>query len=137
LSKEKKFAWCSWIAGIAIGLMPLLAHVLLYVAAKPEKGWAENWAPDLLFITISNSGLAALSVFVRMATGDLEMNKFSPRLIIVWVILLLSFAAAAILYGVDVIGQGNDATWIVAVVLIISSGICSLNFELAMVDLEK
>jgi hypothetical protein len=69
--------------------MPLLAHVLLYVAAKPEKGWAENWAPDLLFITISNFGLAALSVFVRMATGD------------------------------------------------ISSGICSLNFELAMVDLEK
>ncbi|HEX3674892.1 MAG TPA: hypothetical protein VHU87_11515, partial [Rhizomicrobium sp.] len=102
MSKEKKFAWCNWVAGFAIGLMPLLAHLLLYVAAKPAPGWSDQWAPDLLFITISNSGFAALSVFVRMATGGLEMSKFSPRLIIVWVTLLLSFAAAAILYGVDV-----------------------------------
>ncbi|HTQ13627.1 MAG TPA: hypothetical protein VMH86_07110 [Rhizomicrobium sp.] len=137
MSKQKKFAWFNWIAGFAIGLMPLLAHVLLYVAAKPASGWSDNWAPDLLFITISNSGLAALSVFVKMAAGNLDMSKFSPVLIIVWVLLLLSFAAAALLYGVDVTGQGNASTWVVAVCLIVLSGICSLNFELAAADLEK
>jgi hypothetical protein len=136
MSAEKKIAYCNWIAGMAIGLMPLLAHVLLYVAAKPQQGWTDNWSPDLLFITISNSGLAALSVFVKMATGDQRIRNSPARLIVVWVLLLLCFAFSSMLYGATVSGQGNDSTWITAIVLMILAAVCSLNFELALADVN-
>ena len=116
---------------MVIGLMPLLAHCLIYLAGKPDQNWNENWAPDILFIAISNSGFAALAVFVKMLRGESAIANFKPLTRIVWVTLLMCFAFAAMLYGVDVTGSDNGNSWKIAVVLVVLSGICSLNFEIA------
>lgn len=131
LTRQIKVACYNWFSGLLIGLMPLLAHLLIAFASKPAGRGSDNWAPDLLFISISNSGMAALSVFLKMLAGDEIVKNFTPLTRIVWVMLLLCFAFASMLYGIDVTGSDNGRSWMVAVVLMILSGICSLNFEIA------
>lgn len=130
--REVRIACYDWAAGILVGLMPLLAHVLISFAGRPEQGWNANWAPDILFICISNSGMAALTVFIKMLAGGRNPATFAPLTRLVWVLLLLCFALASMLYGVDVSGADNGNSWKVAAVLVVLSGICSLNFEIAM-----
>lgn len=137
MTKETKIAWCDWMAGMIIGLMPLLAHFVLWIAAKPQNGWTDNWAPDLLFITISNSGLVAVTVFTRLLAGAYTISNLSPGNRVVWGLTLASFALAAMLYGADVTGMGNGNAWITALILMIFSAICSLNFELALAGRRK
>lgn len=134
MSNVRATVRCNWFGGLLIGLMPLLAHAALEFFATPLPGYGDNWVPDMLFITISNSGFAALSVFVKSGFGDHPFRKFSPGMILLWVILLLSFAGAAMLYGVEAIGHGRQNTWEAAAVLIVTSCICSYNFEMAMID---
>jgi hypothetical protein len=114
--------------------MPLLAHLLVYMASKPVPDFNANWAPDLVFISVSNSGTAALAVFLKMLAGDNITQNFPPLTRIVWVLLLLCFAFASMLYGIDVTGSDNGASWKIAVGLMILSGVCSLNFELVTAD---
>lgn len=127
-----KIACYDWLAGNIIGLMPLLAHLLIYVAGRPDAAWGSHWAPDLLFISISNSGIAAVTVFIRMLGGDQRVATFKPLTRIVWALLLVCFALASMLYGVDVTGADNGNSWMIATILVVFSGICSLNFEIAM-----
>src|SRR5262249_13023714 len=49
ISHPTKVAWADWGAGMMIGLMPLLCHAILHVAARPPPDWDDNWSPDLLF----------------------------------------------------------------------------------------
>ncbi len=120
-----------------IGFMPLLTHFFLWIGAKPQNGWTDNWAPDLLFVTISNSGLVAVTVFTRLLAGAYAISNLSPMKRVVWGLTLASFAIAAMLYGVDVTGMGNGTTWVTALILLVASAICSLNFELALADAKK
>jgi hypothetical protein len=120
-----------------IGFMPLLTHFFLWLAAKRQGGWTDNWAPDLLFVTISNSGLVAVTVFTRLLAGAYAISSFSPMKRVVWSLTLASFAIAAMLYGVDVTGMGNGNTWLIAVILLVGSAICSLNFELGLSEIKK
>ena len=136
MSVERRFAWCDWIAGMTIGLMPLLAHFVLWAAAKGQPGWANDWTPDLLFITISNSGLAAVTVFARMVAGADRGPSLSPRLRVVWGFTLATFALASMVYGAVVTGMGNDRAWMVATVLLALSAYFSLIFELASANLR-
>ena len=137
MSKEKKIAWCDWVAGMTIGLMPLLAHFVLWVATKEQAGWTDNWVPDLLFVTISNSGLVAVTVFTRLLAGAYPISNLSPFKRILWGLTLASFALASMLYGADVAGMGNNKAWITALILMIFSVVCSLNFELALVKKDS
>jgi uncharacterized membrane protein YhaH (DUF805 family) len=134
LRREVKVACYDWVSGLLIGLMPLLAHLLILFAGKPEHDWNSHWAPDILFISISNSGMAALSVFIRSIGGEHVVKRFTPLTTVVWVLLLLCFALASMLYGVDVSGADNGNSWKVATGLVILSGICSLNFEIALAE---
>ena len=59
----KTEALCDWIAGLVIGLMPLLAHLILHFGAKPTPDWDDNWSADLLFISITNSGLCGVTEY--------------------------------------------------------------------------
>ncbi len=80
--------------------------------------------------------MAAVAVFIKMLAGDHPAAKFKPLTRIVWVALLVCFALASMLYGVDVTGADNGKSWIVAAVLVFLSGICSLNFEIAMAQIK-
>jgi hypothetical protein len=127
-----KIAWCDWAAGMVIGLMPLLCHLLLHFAARSAPDWDDNWAPDLLFITISNSGLVAVTVFTRMLGAHLSISSLTPAMRVVWGLTIVCFALASMLYGAAVTGMGNRWTGWTALVFVLFSGYCSLNFELAV-----
>lgn len=125
-------AWCDWAAGLVIGLMPLLCHVLLHFGARSAPDWDDNWSPDLLFITISNSGLVAVTVFTRMLGAHLSISSLTPAMRIVWGLTIVCFALASMLYGAAVTGMGNSWTGWIALSFVIFSAYCSLHFELAV-----
>jgi hypothetical protein len=127
-----KIAWCDWAAGLVIGLMPLLCHLLLHFAAKSAPDWDDNWAPDLLFITISNSGLVAVTVFTRMLGAHLSISSLTPAMRIIWGLTIVCFALASMLYGAAATGMGNRWTGWSALAFVIFSAYCSLTFELAV-----
>ena len=127
-----KIAWCDWAAGMVIGLMPLLCHLLLHFAARSAPDWDDNWTPDLLFITISNSGLVAVTVFTRMLGAYLSISSLTPPMHLVWGLTIVCFALASMLYGAAVTGMGNRGTGWTALLFVLFSGYCSLNFELAV-----
>ncbi|MBV8799555.1 MAG: hypothetical protein JOY77_14280 [Alphaproteobacteria bacterium] len=132
LEHAVKIAWCDWAAGVVIGLMPLLCHLLLHYAAKSAPDWDDNWAPDLLFITITNSGLVAVTVFTRMLSAHLSISSLTPFMRIVWGLTIVCFALASMLYGAAVTGMGNKWTSAAALLFVIFSAYCSLTFELAV-----
>jgi len=125
-------AWCDWAAGMIIGLMPLLCHLLLHFAARSAPDWDDNWAPDLLFITISNSGLVAVTVFTRMLGAHLSISSLTPVMRIVWGLTIVCFALASMLYGAAVTGMSNGWTKWSALIFVVFSAWCSLTFELAV-----
>jgi hypothetical protein len=132
LSHAIKIAWCDWAAGMVIGLMPLLCHLLLHFAAKSAPDWDDNWAPDLLFITISNSGLVAVTVFTRMLGAHLSISSLTPSMRIVWGLTIVCFALASMLYGAAATGMSNKWTGWSALLFVVFSAWCSLTFELAV-----
>jgi hypothetical protein len=125
-------AWCDWIASMTIGLMPLLCRLLLHFAAKSAPDWDDNWAPDLLFISISNSGLVAVTVFTRMLGAHLSISSLTPAMRVVWGLTIVCFALASMLYGAAVTGMGNRWTGWTSLIFVVFSAYCSLNFELAV-----
>jgi small-conductance mechanosensitive channel len=127
-----KIAWCDWGAGLVIGLMPLLCHLLLHYAAKSAPDWDDNWAPDLLFITITNSGLVAVTVFTRMLSAHLSISSLTPMMRIIWGFTIVCFALASMLYGAAATGMSNRWTSAAALLFVIFSAYCSLTFELAV-----
>jgi hypothetical protein len=128
----RTIAWCDWAAGLVIGLMPLLCHLLLHYAAKSAPDWDDNWAPDLLFITISNSGLVAVTVFTRMLGAHLSISSLTPSMRVIWGLTIVCFALASMLYGAAVTGMSNRWTGWAALLFVVFSAYCSLNFELAV-----
>lgn len=128
----KTEAWCDWIGSLIIGLMPLLAHIALHFGAKTTLDWDDNWSADLLFISISNSGLSAVTVFARIIGGSVRIERINPRMRIVWALTLVCFCLASLIYGAVVSGKGSDYTILIAILFLVASGICSLNFELAL-----
>lgn len=125
-------AWCDWAAGMLIGLMPLLCHLLLHFSAKSAPDWDDNWAPDLLFISITNSGLVALTVFTRMLAAHLSISSLTPKMRVIWGLTIVCFALASMLYGAAVTGMGNRWTSWTALLFVGFSAYCSLHFELAV-----
>ena len=115
-----------------IGLMPLLCHLLLHYAAKSAPDWDDNWAPDLLFITITNSGLVAVTVFTRMLSAHLSISSLTPMMRIIWGFTIVCFALASMLYGAAATGMSNRWTSAAALLFVIFSAYCSLTFELAV-----
>ena len=132
LEHATTIAWCDWAAGMIIGLMPLLCHLLLHFAARSAPDWDDNWAPDLLFITISNSGLVAVTVFTRMLTAHLSITSLTPVMRVVWGLTIVCFALASMLYGAAVTGMSNSWTKWSALAFVVFSAYCSLTFELAV-----
>ena len=132
LSHAIKIAWCDWAAGMVIGLMPLLCHLLLHFAARSAPDWDDNWAPDLLFISITNSGLVTVTVFTRMLGEAYSIASMTPVMRVIWGATIVCFALASMLYGAAVTGMGNHWTGWSALGFVVFSAYCSLTFELAV-----
>jgi hypothetical protein len=132
ISHPTKVAWADWGAGMMIGLMPLLCHAILHIAARPPANWDDNWSPDLLFISITNSGLVTVTVFTRMLGEAYSLASMTPVMRVIWGATIVCFALASMLYGAAVTGMGNQMTSPTSVVFVVFSAWCSLTFELAV-----
>ncbi|HKT16476.1 MAG TPA: hypothetical protein VJR47_00450 [Stellaceae bacterium] len=132
---NRRIALARWFAGLLIGLTPLLAHFLLWLAGRPDDSWNNNWSADILLIGIINSGLSAVLIFPQMTWGDLQLKQMKPYCLTVWGLTLLIFGMSSVLYGAAVTGRGGPNMWWVSVIFLIASGFCSLNFDLALVSI--
>jgi len=137
MSHPVRVAWCDWAAGMMIGLMPLLCHAVLHFAAKPPADWDDNWSPDLLFISITNSGVVTVTVFTRMLGDTYSMTSMTPGMRVIWGLTIVCFALASMLYGACVTGMGNQFTGLTSVLFVIFTAFCSLVFELAVAREEE
>jgi hypothetical protein len=137
ISHPTKVAWADWGAGMMIGLMPLLCHAILHIAARPPPDWDDNWSPDLLFISITNSGLVTVTVFTRMLGEAYSLASMTPVMRVIWGATIVCFALASMLYGAAVTGMGNSMTSMTSVVFVVFSAWCSLTFELAVAREEE
>jgi hypothetical protein len=137
ISHPTKVAWADWGAGMMIGLMPLLCHAILHIAARPPPDWDDNWSPDLLFISITNSGLVTVTVFTRMLGEAYSLASMTPVMRVIWGATIVCFALASMLYGAAVTGMGNGMTSMTSVVFVVFSAWCSLTFELAVAREEE
>jgi hypothetical protein len=137
VSHPVRVAWCDWAASMMIGLMPLLCHAVLHIAAKPPADWDDNWSPDLLFISITNSGVVTVTVFTRMLGDTYSLASMTPSMRVVWGLNIVCFALASMLYGAAVTGMGNQFTGITSAMFVLFTGFCSLTFELAVAREEE
>lgn len=137
ISHPTKVAWADWGAGMMIGLMPLMCHAILHVAARPPPDWDDNWSPDLLFISITNSGLVTVTVFTRMLGEAYSLASMTPVMRVIWGATIVCFALASMLYGAAVTGMGNAMTSLTSAVFVVFSAWCSLTFELAVAREEE
>lgn len=127
---------CDWAAGLLIGVIPLMAHVLLHYVGKPNPAWDDNWSADVLVISITNSGMSAVTIFIRMVGGQPKISNFRARMKIFWALTLILFCLASILYGVSVSGLSNGETIYVAAGFLFFSAFCSYNFEAAFAECQ-
>ena len=131
---ETKIAIGDWICGLLIGLMPFLAHALFRIAARPVPDWDDNWAADLLFISISTSGLSAVVAIGRLITGEYGFRREGSLFKIIMALNLIIFGFAGTLYGAVVTGRANDNTSTTALVFMVLSAVFSLNFEISLAN---
>lgn len=137
MSHPVRVAWCDWAASMMIGLMPLLCHAVLHFAARPPADWDDNWSPDLLFISITNSGVVTVTVFTRMLGDTYSITSMTPGMRVIWGLTIVCFALASMLYGAAVTGMGNQFTGLTSVVFVAFTAFCSLVFELAVAREEE
>ncbi len=129
MQPEIKAACWEWSSGLIIGLTPLLAHAILHMIADPATNWSDNWTADILFVSITNSGLSAVTVFSRSIKGALRLSPFCYALMALTLIL---FLFSGMMYGVVAIGHAKDLTIWPAIAVLFGSAIVSLIFEIAI-----
>jgi hypothetical protein len=115
-----------------IGLTPLLAHFVLWLAGRPDPEWNNNWSADILIIGIVNSGLSAVTIFPKLIWGNFRLNQMRPYCLVIWGLTLVIFCLSSVLYGQAVTGHGGDSMWWVSGIFLVASGLCSLNLDLVL-----
>ena len=121
-----------WLAGLIIGVTPLLAHTILHVFADPAHQWEDSWAADALFISITTSGLSAVTVFSRLSRGALSFANLEPSSCVIMALTMILFLLAGMLYGVVASGHAREISIWPAVIFLLGSALVSLYFELAL-----
>ena len=121
-----------WTAGLLIGLTPLLAHALLHAFATPARQWEDSWTGDLLFVSITNSGLSAVTVFTRVAKGLFKIKNIKPQTFGLMALTMLLFLFSGMLYGIAASGHARDVIIWPAIAILGASLTLLLLFEVAL-----
>ncbi len=130
--RKRTIAQCEWAAGVLIGLLPIMAHALVYVAAEPNPAWENDWSPDILFVTISNSGICVARLPIRCIAEPEILRRISAETIMCWLALFASLVCAAMLYGVCVSDKESLYTLDVAVGILVLALVVSWNYEMTI-----
>ncbi|MBK3404164.1 hypothetical protein H0176_22155 [Methylorubrum populi] len=121
-----------WLAGLVIGVTPLLAHAILHGFVDPTQKWEDSWSGDILFVCITTSGLSAVTVFTRLAKGTLKNLSLNSTSYLMMSLTLLLFLFAGMLYGIVASGHARDFTIWAAIFFLFCSATVSLYFEMTL-----
>jgi len=125
-------AVAEWGAGVAVGAVPFLAHVLVAIADPRAPVRWEDWCGELLFIVIAMCGTAILSVIIEVA----RRREISPHLGVRCLLLtlgsLLFLIGAAIIYGILAAEQAAPITIALSVGMLLGAFMTSLALEVLL-----
>lgn len=124
-------ALCEWIAALAVGIAPLVAHVVAQWAMKASAQVEGNWAIDWCFLAIATCSGSIISVVSRLRKGTSEIikGKAAPVLIGANILFLI---AGAVIYAIVATGNGADTVPFLATGIFIGGAILSLYLELSI-----
>lgn len=130
MKPEVQDALWAWIAGAVIGALPLIAHLVAKVGFLPAaEANGGNWVVDILFMTLSISGMSLVSVLARPHSSEIVRGRAGPALT---AMLVTSLVIAAMLYGAEAAGMGRDYALYVALGLLIGTAAVALFFDLTV-----
>lgn len=132
MKPEVTAAVCEWLSGLIIGFTPLLAHAMLHAFADPAHQWDDTWAGDILFVSITNSGLSVVTVFTRLAKGILQLNQLGAHSFIMMALSMVIFLFAGMFYGLVASGHAREMTIFPSVAILVGSTFVSLYFEMIL-----
>lgn len=131
MTPEVEDALFEWLAGVAIGLTPLVAHFIAQFAITIPGLIEGSWAVDWIFLAIATSATSVVSVVTKYRRGAPEVvrGRASPALIAVTILFLV---ASSVLYSVVATGRANGSSVFLAAGIFIGAAIVSLYFELTL-----
>lgn len=131
MTPEVKDALYEWFAGVAIGLTPLVAHLIAQVAMTASSKLEGSWAVDWVFLAIATSATSIVSVVTkfRKGTPNLVGGRSAPALIAVTILFLV---ASGVLYSLVATGLANGSSVYLAAGLFIGGAFVSLYFEFTL-----
>jgi hypothetical protein len=124
-------ALCEWIAALAVGVAPLVAHLAAQIAMKPSARIDGNWAVDWCFLAIATCSGSIISVVARLRKGASEIVKGRAAPVLIGANTLF-LVAGAVIYAIVATGNGADTVPFLAAGLFIGGGILSLYLELSI-----
>lgn len=131
MTPQVEDALCEWVAGMAVGLIPLAVHFLAQFAMKAQGHIDGNWAIDWAFLAIATSATSIISVVNRYRKGSPEVvrGRAAPALIAATILFLV---LAAVIYAIVATNNGAPVCGYLAFGLFIGAAFVSLYFELTL-----
>lgn len=126
---EVQEALYGWLAGIAIGALPLFVHALTHFFYRPNGTPEASWAVDVIFVTISTAGASAVSLIGRPGGVHIVRGRAAPALV---ALIVLFLVLASTLYGAEVTGSAQKYAINFAWGLLVGAAALSLYFELTI-----
>ena len=123
-------AFFEWAAGLLIGIIPLLWHVMALWTGHATP--MDAWATDTLLVAITTSGLTTLTVFTRFAKGAIQSQHLGPHSYFVMAVATVSFVLSAMLFGQVTTGGAVRMPLGPPLAFLLSSCCSSLYFEILL-----
>lgn len=125
-------ALVEWVAALAVGLVPLVAHSIVAIFAQKEVTPPILWTIDVLFAVITTSGGSLVSVLARLVLRRQPHHHFGRGCVLLCLLALLFFLCAAVVYGLTAGGVAKNGTIWAAVVLLFGSAVASAFTEISI-----
>jgi hypothetical protein len=137
MKSEVQDALIEWIAGIGVGVMPLIAHVVVRVGMMPPQAAGGNvspqgdWAVDFAFLTIATSATSVVSVLNRFRKGHIEVvqGRAMPALTVTNMIFV---AIGTLIYGISAADRATSLLAPLSIGVFLGATCLSMYAELAL-----
>lgn len=129
MKPEVQSAYWTWVAGLVIGAIPLIAHAIAVVGFQPTGEGGASWVIDVLFMTISVAGMSLVSVVARHQGSPITQGRAGPFLT---AMLVIALVVASMLYGAEASSNGRGYAIYLAVGVLIGTAWVALVFDLTV-----
>jgi hypothetical protein len=124
------YAIVEWSAGLLIGLIPLLSHLLVNLSGDASSDGPGSWTIDVLLVAIMTSGLSAVTLFTRLARGTVSYSHIKPHSMFLMATNMIAFLLSGVLFGQVSSHGARDFGLTMPAVFLILAMASSLYFEI-------